>query len=117
MIKSIIIYIFIADSFVNEIFGDNMIILKPEDVKLRFGPHFAQKFLVMVDELSFMLDSPGFKCVKPEIMPLDKTEQEAKVIGIEFPDNNAWKGRIGLLGAVLKADQGIEAAGLYGEHF
>jgi len=50
LIKSIIIYIFIADSFVNEIFGDKMITLTPEDVKRRFAPLFAQKFLVMVDE-------------------------------------------------------------------
>ncbi len=27
-----------------------MITLKPDDVKKRFGPLFAQKFLVMVDE-------------------------------------------------------------------
>jgi methanogenesis imperfect marker protein 11 len=40
----------IADSFVNENFGDNMITLTPDDVKQRFGPLFAQKFLVMVDE-------------------------------------------------------------------
>jgi len=40
----------IADNPVNEKFGDNMITLTPEDVKKRFGPLFAQKFLVMVDE-------------------------------------------------------------------
>jgi methanogenesis imperfect marker protein 11 len=40
----------IADNLVNEIFGDNMITLTPDEVKQRFGPLFAQKFLVMVDE-------------------------------------------------------------------
>jgi methanogenesis imperfect marker protein 11 len=47
---SIAIYTVIADSLVNEIFGDNMIILNPDDIRKRFGPLFAQKFLVMVDE-------------------------------------------------------------------
>ena len=54
---------------------------------------------------------------KPEIMTLDQAEQEAKVVWIEFPDNNARKRRIGALGAVFRGDRGIEAAGLYGEHF
>jgi len=36
--------------------------------------------------------------------------------GIEYLDHNGRKGRIGALGAVLWADRGIEAAGLYGEH-
>ena len=40
----------IADYFVNEYFGDNMITLTPDEVKKRFGPLFSQKFLVMVDE-------------------------------------------------------------------
>lgn len=40
----------IAESFDNEIFSDKMIVLKPDDVKERFGSLFAQKFLVMVDE-------------------------------------------------------------------
>jgi methanogenesis imperfect marker protein 11 len=42
----------IADYFVNEYFGDNMITLTPDDVKKRFGTLFSQKFLVMVDEQS-----------------------------------------------------------------
>jgi methanogenesis imperfect marker protein 11 len=41
---------FINDSFVNENFGDNLIILTPDDVQQRFGRLFAKKFLVMVDE-------------------------------------------------------------------
>jgi methanogenesis imperfect marker protein 11 len=40
----------IADYLVNEIFGDKMITLTPDDVKKRFGPLFSRKFLVMVDE-------------------------------------------------------------------
>jgi methanogenesis imperfect marker protein 11 len=40
----------IADSFVNEKFGNNMIALTPDDVRKRFGPLFSRKFLVMVDE-------------------------------------------------------------------
>jgi hypothetical protein len=117
LIKSIIIYIFIADSFVNEIFGDKMIILKTEDVNRRFEPHFADKFAVMAEEFSFRPDSTGFQCVKPEIMTLFEAKREARVIGTEFPENNVWKGITGLLGAVLRSDRGIEAAGLYGEHF
>jgi methanogenesis imperfect marker protein 11 len=46
----------IADYFVNEIFGDNMITLTPDDVKKRFGPLFSQKFLVMVDECSGLVE-------------------------------------------------------------
>jgi len=41
---------FINDSLVNENFGDNLISLSPDDVRQRFGPLFAKKFLVMVDE-------------------------------------------------------------------
>jgi methanogenesis imperfect marker protein 11 len=66
--------------------------------------------------LSFMVDSPAFKWVKTEILTLEQAEREARVLGIEFLDNNARKGRIGALGAVLWANRGIEAAGLYGEH-
>jgi len=50
-------------------------------------------------------------------MTLDQAEREAKTLGIEFFDNNAEKGRIGVLGAVLWGNRGIEAAGLYGEYF
>lgn len=66
--------------------------------------------------ISFMIDSPVFKWVKTEIITLDQAEREAQVLGIEFLDNNARKGRIGALGAVLWANRGVEAAGLYGEH-
>ena len=47
---SIVIYIFIADSFVNEIFGDNMITPTHNDVHPPFRPLFTRNFLVMVDE-------------------------------------------------------------------
>jgi methanogenesis imperfect marker protein 11 len=66
--------------------------------------------------IDFMMDSPVFKWVKTEIMTLEQAEREAKTLGIEFLDNNAKKGRIGALGAVLWGNRGIEAAGLYGEH-
>ena len=52
VVNRISIYRVIADYFVNENFGDNMITLTPDDAKKRFGPLFSQKFLVMVDERS-----------------------------------------------------------------
>ncbi|ADN37228.1 conserved hypothetical protein [Methanolacinia petrolearia DSM 11571] len=41
-----------TDYFVNEYFGDNTVtsVLKPEEVRERFGPLFCRKFLVMADE-------------------------------------------------------------------
>jgi len=62
------------------------------------------------------MDSPYLKAIKTEILTVDKAESEARRLGIEFLDNNGRKGRIGALGAVLWANRGIEAAGLYGEH-
>jgi len=61
-------------------------------------------------------ESPFLKSVKTEILTVEKAEAEAQRLGIEFLDHNGRKGRIGALGAVLWADRGIEAAGLYGEH-
>ncbi|MFA5236476.1 MAG: tRNA(Ile2) 2-agmatinylcytidine synthetase [Methanoregula sp.] len=61
-------------------------------------------------------DSPVLKAIKTEILTVEKAEDEAKRLGIEYIDHNGRKGRIGALGAVLWADRGIEAAGLYGEH-
>ena len=40
---------------------------------------------------------------------------EAEKLGITFIDSANGKGRIGALGALLWADGGVEAAGLYGE--
>ena len=60
--------------------------------------------------------SPVLKSIKTEILSVEKAEKEAKRLGIEYLDHNARKGRIGALGAVLWANRGIEAAGLYGEH-
>jgi hypothetical protein len=48
----------IADSFVNENFGSNMITLTPEDVKKRFVPLFSKKFFVMVDERAGIAEVP-----------------------------------------------------------
>jgi hypothetical protein len=36
--------------------------------------------------------------------------------GIRYIDRSEAKGRIGALGAVLRGNAGIEAAGLYGEY-
>jgi len=52
LLLSIPINMVITDYLVNENFGDNMITLSPDDVKQRFGPLLAQKFLVMVDARS-----------------------------------------------------------------
>lgn len=61
-------------------------------------------------------ESPYLKAIKTEILTVDHAEKEAQRLGIEFLDKNGRKGRIGALGAVLWANRGIEAAGLYGEH-
>ena len=61
-------------------------------------------------------ESPFLKSIKTEILTVEKAEEEAQRLGIEFLDHNGRKGRIGAFGAVLWADRGIEAAGLYGEH-
>ena len=66
--------------------------------------------------IGFSVDSPAFKRIKTEILTRDEAEKEAKILGIEFLDHNARKGRIGAFGAVLWANRGTEAAGLYGEH-
>ncbi len=61
-------------------------------------------------------ESRVLKAIKTEIVPLEEAESEAQRLGIEFLDTNGRKGRIGALGAVIWANRGIEAAGLYGEH-
>ncbi|MFA5331221.1 MAG: tRNA(Ile2) 2-agmatinylcytidine synthetase [Methanoregula sp.] len=66
--------------------------------------------------LSLKKDSPLLKGIKTEILSLEPVELEAKRLGIEYLDGNGRKGRIGALGAVLWANRGVEAAGLYGEH-
>jgi len=55
---SIAIYTVIADSLVNEIFGDNMIPLNLKDVKERSGSFCIQKFLVMRDKDSGRIAIP-----------------------------------------------------------
>lgn len=54
--------------------------------------------------------------VKTEILTVDQATAEAEACGIQFLLPNPTKGRIGALGAVLWANKGVEAAGLYGEH-
>jgi len=61
-------------------------------------------------------ESPFLKAIKTEILTVENAQEEAKRLDIEYLDHNARKGRIGALSAVLWADRGIEAAGLYGEH-
>ncbi len=59
---------------------------------------------------------PAARQVKTEILTRDQAEREAASLGIGFIDHSGGKGRIGALGAVLWGNQGVEAAGLYGEH-
>lgn len=66
--------------------------------------------------IGFPYDSPVLKQIKTELLTIGDVEEEAAKLGVEYLDLNARKGRIGALGALLWADKGIEAAGLYGEH-
>jgi hypothetical protein len=59
---SIVIYIFIADSFVNEIFGDNMITPVHDTVHSLSGPLFSHNFLLKVDEHTGMPGIIGRGC-------------------------------------------------------
>lgn len=54
--------------------------------------------------------------VKTEILTRTEAEAAAEELNVRFIDRNRGKGRIGALGALLWADEGAEAAGLYGEH-
>jgi len=58
-ITSIVIYIFIADSFVNEIFGDNMITPVHDTVHSLSGLFFSQNFLFKVNKSSGMIIGRG----------------------------------------------------------
>ena len=58
-IQSIVIYIFIADYFVNEIFGDNMITPVHDTVHSLSGPLFSRNFLLKVDENTGMSEIIG----------------------------------------------------------
>jgi methanogenesis imperfect marker protein 11 len=55
------------------------------------------------------------KRVKTELLTREEAVTEAEKLGITFIDSANGKGRIGALGALLWADGGVEAAGLYGE--
>ena len=61
-------------------------------------------------------ESPYLEKIKTEVLNIEECEAEAERLGIRYIDSAASKGRIGALGAVLWANRGIEAAGLYGEH-
>lgn len=53
--------------------------------------------------------------VKVELLTKEYAEEEAERIGVTFIDSAKAKGRIGSLGALLWANDGVEAAGLAGE--
>ena len=62
-------------------------------------------------------DTEFARRVKTDLLSLKEAEDEAVRLGITFIDDFRRKGRIGAIGAVLWANRGIEAAGLYGESF
>jgi len=66
--------------------------------------------------IEFEDESPYLKKIKTEVLNREECEAEAERLGIKYIDSAGSKGRIGALGAVLWANKGIEAAGLYGEH-
>lgn len=53
--------------------------------------------------------------IKTELLSVDDAVKEAKKLGVTYIDSANSKGRIGSLGALLWANEGVEAAGLYGE--
>ncbi len=65
--------------------------------------------------IRFPAGTPAVERVKNALMTVAEAEEAARVSGVTFCDPNGRKGRIGALGAVLWANRGIEAAGLYGE--
>ncbi|MFZ2074910.1 MAG: tRNA(Ile2) 2-agmatinylcytidine synthetase [Methanoregula sp.] len=72
--------------------------------------------IAFIQGIGTVQDSSVLKAIKTEIVTRDEAEREARRLGVKFLDHNSRKGRIGALGAVLWANLGIEAAGLYGEH-
>ncbi len=60
-------------------------------------------------------DSTYARRVKTELLTKEDAISEAEKLGIPYIDSANGKGRIGALGALLWADGGVEAAGLYGE--
>lgn len=53
--------------------------------------------------------------IKTELISVEEAREEAEKIGVTYIDSANSKGRIGSLGALLWAEDGVEAAGLYGE--
>ncbi len=53
--------------------------------------------------------------IKTELLSVDDAKAESEKLGITFIDTANSKGRIGALGALLWANEGVEAAGLFGE--
>jgi len=65
--KSIVIYIFIADYFVNEIFGDNMITPVHIIVHSLYGLFFSRKYAVPGDECIGMSGIIGLFCTARDV--------------------------------------------------
>ncbi|HJJ36528.1 MAG TPA: tRNA(Ile2) 2-agmatinylcytidine synthetase [Methanocorpusculum sp.] len=53
--------------------------------------------------------------IKTKLLTKDYANETAEKLGVTFIDTANDKGRVGSLGALLWADDGVEAAGLYGE--
>ncbi|MDO5844965.1 MAG: hypothetical protein Q4Q53_07470 [Methanocorpusculum sp.] len=53
--------------------------------------------------------------IKTELLSVGEAKAEAEKLGVVYVDKADSKGRIGSLGALLWADEGVEAAGLFGE--
>ena len=62
-----------------------------------------------------MPESPYKKQIKTELLTVEYANEEAKRLGVTYIDSANDKGRIGSLGALLWANDGVEAAGLFGE--
>jgi len=62
-----------------------------------------------------MPESPYKKQIKTELLTVEYANEEAERIGVTYIDSANSKGRIGSLGALRWANDGVEAAGLFGE--
>lgn len=62
-----------------------------------------------------MTESPYKNQIKTEIRTAEYANAEAERLGIRFIDSANGNGRVGALGALLWANNGVEAAGLFGE--
>jgi hypothetical protein len=93
----IVIYIFIADSFVNEIFGDNMIISTKKDMQPQYGLFLSLNFFEMMDKFARYIRD---------------------YLSIHCPGHHFTEGMMNRLFPVelFRDTPGIEAAGQYDRH-